>query len=103
MTSILTDEHLRAMHGEPGTPVLVSFDGSVASSTLSVGVTYLVQADQDCHIAVGASPTATTNSCPIYRKVPYLFTLSTATPQIAAISAGTAGTLSITPLTGYRV
>lgn len=100
MTSVLTDTHLRAMHGQPGTAVTVSFtDTSAATaSALTQGVTYLVQANQDCHILVAASPTATTSHTPIFAGIPYLFTMADASMKMAAIRNEVNGTLFITPL-----
>jgi len=97
------DVNGREMVGQPGTPVTISFDGSVASaSALSAGQMYVFQADKACHIVFGATPTATVANMPLAANVPYYLTPLTAV-KVAAIKAtgGSAGTLWMTPMTGY--
>jgi hypothetical protein len=89
--------------GEPGTPVEISFDGSVATaSALEAGLVYMFQSDQDCHIVFGETPTATTANVRLVANMPYYFTPSAAL-KVAAIkgSSASAGTLQITKLTRY--
>ena len=105
MTSRITDEYLRSMHGEPQTPQeVVSFDGSVQTTgTLTEGTKYLFQATQDCHIEIGSNPTAVVaTSTPVFAFTPYIFTM-TAAHKVAAIKASVAGKLYISELKGYRV
>ena len=96
------DVYGRKLIGQPGTPITIAFDGSVASaSALEAGKVYIFQANQVCHIAFAASPTATTANMPLAANVPYYLTPLTAV-KVAAIKGGDdAGTLWITPLTEY--
>ena len=103
-TSRQTDRQLQRLHGQPGTAIVVSFDSSTASAALTSGATYLVQCTEDCHIAFAASPTATTNSTPLFAGVPYVFTILDhgVTYKVAAIKATTAGKLYLSPLSGVH-
>ena len=73
------DVYGRKLIGQPGTPITIAFDGSVASaSALEAGKVYIFQAN-----------------------VPYYLTPLTAV-KVAAIKGGDdAGTLWITPMTEY--
>lgn len=93
----------RSIVGQPGTPITISFDGSVASaSALTAGQLYKFQANYACHIVFAETPVATTAHDPIAQNVPYYYTPLTSV-KVAAIKAsgGDAGTLWITPITGY--
>lgn len=79
-----------------GAPQIVSFDGSVASTALAVGVVRLCSTE-DCYIVAGTAPTATTGGTFLPANCPEYFRVE-AGLKIAAIKSETAGVLSITQM-----
>lgn len=92
-----------------GKPVILekkAFTGTSAATTASLvaDTTYMLQADQDCHIAFGASPTATTGSHLLIARTPYIFHNPLGnTDKIAVIRSTTNGNLYISTLNPDRI
>jgi len=100
-----TDRQLQRIHGQPGTAIAVSVNGTSAqSSALTARVTYMLCATEDCHILFGSNPTATTSSTFLPAGVPWPVTIldDGTTYKVAAIQKDTAGTLTITPMSGVH-
>ncbi len=102
--SVLNDNLIRTIYGEPGTAIAVAYTDSSAASTnpLTVGTTYCLTATTDCHIVFATSPTATTSHMVLKAGFDKFVTMSNAY-RIAAIRASESGTLTATPMIGYRV
>jgi hypothetical protein len=81
----------------PGTYQKVTTSGTSAQSSATQGTTTIVQlyADQDCYVAFGSNPTATTSTMflPLGQ---ILYVGVTPGHKIAVIQSTTAGTLFIT-------
>lgn len=83
----------------PGLTQKVAID-SGSSNAIAAGVgarttVVMVQADVDCFIDVGASPTASTSTMPLWAKTP-IFIAIKAGDKVAGKSAGVTGTLYVT-------
>lgn len=88
-----------------GTVEIVAFSGTSAQSSAitvpselgspgNAGQIVELLADQDCHIAVGSNPTATTSSHKLKANIPYRFTIASGY-RIAVIQNTTGGNLQI--------
>lgn len=81
----------------PGTVQTVAIGAaSAASAAVGVRTTIVrVAATADCHIVIGANPTATANDTPLFAKQPEFFAIVPG-EKIAVIQSSGAGTLFIT-------
>ena len=103
MGSRQTDRQLQRIHGLPGVAISRTFDGTSKQSTaLTVNTTYMLSATQDCHFLISASPTALTTSTFLAAGAIWPITIPDVdiVYLIGVIQADTAGTLTITPMSG---
>ena len=104
--SYLTENEFRSLHGEPGTALTVAVGESSAATAaaLTAGQMYMLTCSSALHMAIGATPTATSSDTYIPANVPFYFVLRS-DAKVAAIkfSGADDATATITPLTGYLV
>lgn len=80
-------------HVVPYTDVSAQIPGTIGGKTTLV----LLWSDTDCHVAVGADPTATTNSKPITAKADTPVVVNPG-DKVAAVRFQDSGTLYVTEL-----
>ena len=103
MTSRNTDRQLQRIHGLPGVAIAKAFTGaSSQSAALTNNKTYILCATEDCHYLISAAPTALTTSTFLAAGVPWPITIpdNGITYLVGVIQKDTAGTLTITPMSG---
>jgi hypothetical protein len=105
--SELTDHLLRTIHGEPDTAnaTVVAFTDTAGTSAaaLTAGKTYLLTTSANCHFLFGSAPTATSGA-PVLPAGAAVYVTMTNGYKLSAIRSGTVdGSISATPMIGYRV
>jgi hypothetical protein len=108
MPSIQSDNEFRALHGHPGTPVVIDMSGTTAqSAALTVGTIYIMTSASALHFEMGSTdPTAVVATSAYWPAgVPFYFVPMVTGEKVAVIKhTGEADEkVYITPMTGYRV
>ena len=83
---------------QEGTTVTASITTTSALTALAGSNVVRVVGDQDCHIAFGSAPTATTGSMYLPRNTVEYFNVSDAVDKLAVIRATADGTLFMTDM-----
>lgn len=80
----------------PGTAQKVAYTNSSAQSAATNAKTVLLTSTTDCHVVIGANPTATSSDTFLPAKTPGLFGCAP-TDLVAVIQDASGGNLFITP------